>query len=98
MTREQKILANLVYRIEHPRHGPYAGLDNAFANTWVHFNLDGVEHHHPILDMLSVLSGKLDYFAVEYFNNENDEFVEVWITRADYLDILEQDNFVLQSH
>ena len=99
MTRSQRILANIVDKIENPPHRHYAGLDDTLGNTHIHFYLDDVGRcHQPFLRCLSVLSGTLDYFAVVHFNDEDEEWVEVWLKREDYLDILEQDKFTVQRH
>ena len=97
MTKEQIILEEVIDKIENPPHRHYAGLEDTFGNTYIHFDLDGVDHYHPIITFMKVVSGNLDFFAVEYHDEDNDEFVESWLKRDEYFDLLDK-GFTLQSH
>lgn len=97
MTREQMILEEVIDKIYNPSHRHYATTSDTFENTYIHFVMDGVNHHHPILSFMKVVSGTLDFFPVGYYDDDNDEFTESWLKRDEYFDLLEK-GFTLESH
>ena len=91
MTKSEQILGMLVQAI-----GEISWMES-IGNTYVHFCIDGVEHFNPLLHCLSVLSGSLTSFFIEYYDKEKDEYCEIFIQREEYLNIL-LSGFSVESH
>lgn len=97
MTKSEQILGMLVQAIEKPPYHCLVTLDDSIGNIYVHFCIDGVEHFNPLLQCLSVLSGSLTSFFIEYYDKEKAEYCEIFIQREEYLNIL-LSGFAVESH